>query len=237
MSAARSVRAPSRVSQRKCRSRAAQILQNINSPEISWQCVRLYLRIQVIGRRRNSSQSQCVRLAGRQQLPGEVETHDQVGESLRILWRKVWSGLPPASEAALLPQGMQGQLPCKKGEGLCARQKVVELPVSRNIAISARMSSGDDVRFGSKADIKPLNHNVRFAPESGHQAVSPRCPLCANSGHWSLHSITSSASARMRSGIARPSAFAVLTLSTNSNPVDCITGSSAGFSPLRIRAT
>jgi hypothetical protein len=60
VSAARSVRAPSRFSQRKCRSRAAQILQNINSPEISRQCVRLYLRIQVIGRRRNSSQSQCV---------------------------------------------------------------------------------------------------------------------------------------------------------------------------------
>ena len=39
VSAARSVRAPSRFSQRKCRSRAAQILQNINSPEISRQCV------------------------------------------------------------------------------------------------------------------------------------------------------------------------------------------------------
>ena len=116
---------------------------------------------------------------------GEVETHDQVGELLRILWRKVWSGLPPASEAALLPQGMQGQLPCKKGEGLCARQKVVELPVSRNIAISARMSSADDVRFGSLADMATLIGDVRFTPKSGHQSVRPRCPLSANSGHGS----------------------------------------------------
>ena len=114
---------------------------------------------------------------------GEVETHDQVGESLRILWRKVWSGLPPASEAALLPQGMQGQLPCKKGEGLCARQKVVELPVSRNIAISARMSSADDVRFGSGADVAPTKQDVRFTPNSGHQEDGPRCPLSANNGH------------------------------------------------------
>ena len=48
------------------------------------------------------------------------------------------------------------------------------------------------------------------------------------------YSITSSASASNLSGIARPSIFAVLRLITNSNLVDCSTGRSAGFTPLRI---
>ena len=49
------------------------------------------------------------------------------------------------------------------------------------------------------------------------------------------HSITSSASASSRSGTSRPSALAVLTLTTSSNFVGSITGRSAGFSPLRMR--
>src|SRR5262249_15317552 len=49
------------------------------------------------------------------------------------------------------------------------------------------------------------------------------------------HSITSSASASNLSGISRPSALAVLGLSTNSNFVGSITGRSLGFSPLRMR--
>src|SRR5262249_12546985 len=52
-----------------------------------------------------------------------------------------------------------------------------------------------------------------------------------------LHSITSSASASSLSGICRPSAWAVLRLTTSSNLVGCITGRSAGFSPLRTRPT
>src|SRR5262245_45470562 len=52
---------------------------------------------------------------------------------------------------------------------------------------------------------------------------------------WRTHSITSSASARSLSGTSRPSALAVFRLMTSSNFVDCITGRSPGFSPLRIR--
>ena len=50
-----------------------------------------------------------------------------------------------------------------------------------------------------------------------------------------LHSITSSARASRVGGTSRPSALAVLRLMTNSNLVDCMTGRSAGFSPLRMR--
>src|SRR5215470_12979713 len=49
------------------------------------------------------------------------------------------------------------------------------------------------------------------------------------------HSITSSARTSREAGKVMPSVLAVLRLMTNSNLVDCITGRSAGFSPLRIR--
>ena len=49
------------------------------------------------------------------------------------------------------------------------------------------------------------------------------------------YSITSSARASSVGGMSRPSALAVLRLITNSNLVDCTTGRSPGFSPLRIR--
>src|SRR5262245_57404589 len=49
------------------------------------------------------------------------------------------------------------------------------------------------------------------------------------------HSITSSASARSRSGTSMPSALAVARLMTRSILVASSTGMSAGFAPLRIR--
>src|SRR5262245_40561857 len=63
------------------------------------------------------------------------------------------------------------------------------------------------------------------------------CCRVANQGDElaSRHSITSSAMASSRGGKLRPNALAVLRLITSSNLVDCMTGRSAGFSPLRIR--
>ena len=49
------------------------------------------------------------------------------------------------------------------------------------------------------------------------------------------HSITSSARATSIGGISRPKIFAVCRLMTNSNLVDCSTGSSAGLAPRRMR--
>src|SRR5215469_4376027 len=47
-----------------------------------------------------------------------------------------------------------------------------------------------------------------------------------------IHSITSSTLASSCGGTSRPSALAVCRLTTNSNFVDCNTGSSAGLAPL-----
>jgi hypothetical protein len=81
-----------------------------------------------------------------------------------------------------------------------------------------------NVRFGSKADVTLLNFDVRFTPNSGLMQCSKE----------RRYSITSSAMESTPAGIVRPSVFAVLRLMTSSNLVDCITGRSAGFAPLRI---
>src|ERR1700758_4414517 len=52
---------------------------------------------------------------------------------------------------------------------------------------------------------------------------------------WRTHSITLSARASTLSGIARPSALAVLRLMASSNLFGNSTGRSAGFAPLRTR--
>ncbi len=50
-----------------------------------------------------------------------------------------------------------------------------------------------------------------------------------------FYSITSSARASSVGGTVRPSVRAVCALMTSSNLVDCMTGTSAVFAPLRLR--
>ena len=73
----------------------------------------------------------------------------------------------------------------------------------------------------SKAVHAPSSVNVR------HQGLMHRTNVCPQS-------ITSSASICIEVGTSMPSALAVFMLMTSSNLVDCWTGRSAGFSPLRI---
>src|SRR5262249_449074 len=96
-----------------------------------------------------------------------------------------------------------------------------------------------------------LHSRLRRLQRTRHQHANPRnCPrLLGTASQWpcsrtaeqrdelaALHSITSSASASNVAGTSRPSALALLRLSTNSNLLDWVTGRSAGCSPLRIRA-
>src|SRR5207237_2395759 len=64
-----------------------------------------------------------------------------------------------------------------------------------------------------------------------HHAAEQQQQLAA------VHSMTSSARVRIEGGTVRPSAFAVLRLTTSSNRVGCSTGRSAGLAPLRILST
>src|SRR5262249_323798 len=71
----------------------------------------------------------------------------------------------------------------------------------------------------------------RLKRPSGYTAAEQRDELA------SFHSITSSVRASNEIGGSRPSALAVLRLITSSNLVAYCTGSSPGFSPLRMRST
>src|SRR6516162_5969655 len=77
--------------------------------------------------------------------------------------------------------------------------------------------------------------------QSGHWNPVAKCPLCAMNGlvHHSKkrpYSMTSSEIASTLAGMSKPSALAVLRLITSGYLIDCITGKSAGFMPLRIFA-
>jgi hypothetical protein len=72
--------------------------------------------------------------------------------------------------------------------------------------------------------------------ESQHNLAEVRFVPTRDS-NTTCYSITSSALASSDVGTVRPSALAVLRLIVNSNFVGCTTGSSAGFSPFRIRPT
>src|SRR6516164_4466856 len=65
----------------------------------------------------------------------------------------------------------------------------------------------------------------------------PRCRRAAEERDEvpPVHSITSSTATSSLSGTVRPSILAVEALMTSSNLLDCTTGKSAGFAPLRMR--
>src|SRR5215472_353295 len=85
-----------------------------------------------------------------------------------------------------------------------------------------------------QSDRSNLTHGLLpFAADSIRQQFGTQMP---QGGHPPHHSISSSARPRSESGTVRPSALAAFMLMNSSTFVACCTGSSAGFSPLRMRA-
>src|SRR5262245_9076525 len=86
-----------------------------------------------------------------------------------------------------------------------------------------------------QSDRSNLAHGwLPFAADSIRQQFGTQMP---QGGHPPHHSITSSARASSVGGTSRPIALAVLRFTTNSNLTGAWTGSSLGFSPLRMRST
>ena len=86
--------------------------------------------------------------------------------------------------------------------------------------------------------------NVRFTPKATEVLRCRKASLCARRrpeqaqqarSRCCGYSITSLASICIEIGTSIPRALAVFALSTSSNLVDCCTGKSAGFAPLRMR--
>src|SRR5262249_31060133 len=93
-----------------------------------------------------------------------------------------------------------------------------------------------DARFGPAKTDNP-DHRQRRLLRPRRQR--PRRCRAADESYEraTFHSITSSARPMRGSGNVTPSVFAVFRLTTNSTFVDCTTGRSAGFAPLRMRPT
>jgi hypothetical protein len=119
------------------------LLPNLNAAEIPRQCGLLIYapdgaacceqahNADGAGRAKNSPPRGRLRRTAASQPPTGGKLHDQIGESLRKLWRKVRPCQPPPSRPALLPQSLQGELPCENGEGPCVHATVVWLRASQ----------------------------------------------------------------------------------------------------------
>src|SRR5262249_21764261 len=116
------------------------------------------------------------------------------------------------------------------GTDVCAR-------LSRRRAIDHR----EDVSEPDKRDELAALHSITLSASASKLGGTSR-PCCGPALRdrprpSSFHSITSSARPSRVIGKLMPSALAVLRFRTSSTFVDCCTGSSPAFSPLRIRPT
>jgi hypothetical protein len=125
------------------------LLPNLNAAEIPRQCgllislpdgvLRAGAQRRWAGRATNSPPRGRLRRTAASQPPTGGKLHDQIGELLRKLWRKVRPCQPPPSRPALLPQSLQGELPCENGEGPCVHATVVWLRTSQGLVGVARI--------------------------------------------------------------------------------------------------
>src|SRR4029450_2848954 len=101
--------------------------------------------------------------------------------------------------------------------------------------VQSLANDGDRMRIGSgRTAAEESNHRQPTLLRARRQRPRGRRAAEQRDERAALHSITSSARADSAGETSRPSALAVLRLITSSNLVDCCTGKSVGFSPLRI---
>src|SRR6266511_4072018 len=120
------------------------------------------------GRATNSPPRGRLRRTAASQPPTGGKLHDQIGESLRKLWRKVRPCQPPLSRPALLPQSLQGKLPCENGEGPCVHATVVWLRASPGF-VGVAWIERSEIRGSAGSFVSP---GCRSAPPGLHASLT-----------------------------------------------------------------
>jgi hypothetical protein len=107
--------------------------------------------------------------------------------------------------------------------------------------ICTRLTAALDQKLRIRTAQRPCVMGPQYPSKRTLRGAVGRSPQCHEPTYAVQqeyrYSITSSAMASSVGGITMPSSLAVCWLMTNSNLDACMTGNSAGFSPLRIRAT
>ena len=119
-------------------------------------------------------------------------------------------------------------------------KKTAHSSISLDSSLTARVTFGSERSNFCCAIVVP--DATRSAKHVSAVFMNPSYPQLAHAAERHrrvlvVHSMTSSARASSDGGTSRLRALAVLRLMTNSNLVGTCTGSSAGFSPLRMRST
>ena len=124
-------------------------------------------------------------------------------------------------------------------EGRLLANKLGGARMTSEARIALGTETGFVTRYPKASDIPSPPCLLRLLPAGPNRrmGLAPTGKRRLVTAHMeSGYSITSSARASVNGGIVRPSAVAVLRLTTSSNLVGRRKGKSAGFSPLRIRA-
>src|SRR6266480_3927172 len=173
-----------------------------------------YASFDRVGRNYHNWDFTCCLL--RRQCAGHIERHDHIDLKPNQLGHKLWELIQPPSRGAKLKCNV---LPFHIAK---FTQSFPELPLERLRVCEAYVERAYSSHLGL---LRPRRERPcdRSAAKQHDELASPH------------HSITSSARASSVGGTSRPSAFAAFRLMTSSNLVDCTTGRSAGFSPLRTR--
>jgi len=92
-----------------------------------------------------------------------------------------------------------------------------------------------DIALELLDSLKVLDPDGRLEKRTSAHGSKVPIPVVSRCSTRTRYSITSSAATSSLSGTVMPSILAVEALMTNSNLLDCTTGKSAGFAPLRMR--
>jgi hypothetical protein len=140
-------------------------------------------------------------------------------------------------EGHLEPRGESGQFAGLASGSPRHRPREPVAPSSLRTDPTAVRQSGEGYPWAAPGQTR---YRVRCPPFATDLGAPQRMAVCANSGREQMqqiagYSITSSTRISIDIGISMPSVFAVFRFMSNSTFVTCSTGSSAVFSPLRIR--